>query len=97
MQKVRPLTPNTFSAEIPGSENLEVSYRITCRDFAADVPHRGYGIEAILMRNGERMDACTVDDVTCSLSKAEDIVELLLRNVVTPVTLRDVLEDIVSG
>lgn len=49
-----------------------------------------YGV-AVLDRGGER---AAVRDVTSLRERAEEVLALLARNLVTPVTLRDVVEDL---
>lgn len=49
-----------------------------------------YGV-AVLDRNG---DCARVRDVTTRRERAEQMLELLRRNLVTPVTLREVVEDL---
>lgn len=49
-----------------------------------------YGV-AVLDRDG---DCARVRDLTTRRARAEQVLELLRRNLVTPVTLRDVVEDL---
>lgn len=49
-----------------------------------------YGV-AVLDPGGDR---AAVRDVTSLRSRAEEVLTLLARNLVTPVTLRDVVEDL---
>ena len=49
-----------------------------------------YGV-AVLDRNG---DCARVRDLTTRRGRADAVLELLRRNLVTPVTLKDVVEDL---
>lgn len=41
----------------------------------------------------ERGESCTVPHITCSTSRFDELCRLVLHGQVTPVTLRDVVED----
>lgn len=56
-------------------------------------PVQAYGVAVSFVdRNGNRYEQ-QVNDICCSQTRVETLLELLARNKVTPVTLRDVVED----
>ena len=56
-------------------------------------PYDSYGVE-IRLSCGERLeDSTVVEDITCDRSEAENLIDRLRRHTVTPVTVRDVIED----
>lgn len=49
-----------------------------------------YGVKIRSRRSGE---SAQLLNITTSVSRIDELLELLMRNTVTPVTLRDVVED----
>lgn len=76
-------------------KTLELDYFMTRgtshTDGAEGVPC--FGISVSLSVDGEVSDSSTVDDVSPSEETARRILQLLAKNLVTPVSLKDVVED----
>lgn len=75
---------------------MQVRYCLTEEDYQGAAPHSGYGVRAEMYLADELIDESAVSDVTCSKNEMITIIEALSRNTVTPVTLRDVIEDYIS-
>jgi hypothetical protein len=75
---------------------IQVRYCLTEEDYQGELPHAGYGVCAKLYLADKLVDESSVSDVTCSKSEMITLIEALSRNTVTPVTLRDVIEDYIS-
>jgi hypothetical protein len=59
-----------------------------------DVPfHNAYGIEIRLCLQGKLLDINSIADITSSKEKAESLIKLFSEASVTPVALKDVIED----
>lgn len=56
-------------------------------------PYTSYGVEIRMTRSGRPEETARVEDITTSREQAEQLLHRLRRNRVTPVTLRDVIED----
>lgn len=56
-------------------------------------PYTAYGVEIRLCCAGKPEETGRVEDITTCRACAEELLEKLRRNRVTPVTLRDVIED----
>lgn len=52
-----------------------------------------YGIE-VVKRNGNEEETKTIKDLTVNKNFAEDVIEKLKNNLVTPIHLNDVLENL---
>lgn len=81
--------------ERSGSEKMEILYYLVsgpCDEDDASICQT-YGVEVRLMCGTRLVAQDTVGDITASEREAKDLLELLYRNTVTPVTLRDVIED----
>lgn len=69
---------------------IELTYSLTRGEFDDEAGKRsayGASIESSL---GDRQE---VVDITCDLGEASELFEKLIWNTVTPVTLRDIVED----
>jgi hypothetical protein len=55
-----------------------------------------YGIKAELFINSALTDSSFVSDITSSEPKCKALMEMLAKNKVTPVTLKDVIEDLIA-
>ena len=55
----------------------------------------GFACESYGVRVASKLDSDReeIPDITVSISRIDELMELLVRNEVTPVTLRDVVED----
>ena len=58
-------------------------------EFLGGISCESYGVK-VLERGGECGE---VPNITVSASRVDELIELLIRNTVTPCTLRDVVED----
>ena len=76
---------------------MNIRYYLQNGDYQGDAPHRGFGIEARLYDDGRLVDSCVVEDIAVKQAGVLELIELLSRNTVTPVTLRDVVEDYLSA
>lgn len=77
------------------SEPMEIVYFMTEETVKTDgcSPVRSYGVEAQLMQCGNVVDKCRVDDVSCNKDEVLALIGRVAANGVTPVTLRDVIDD----
>lgn len=80
----------TIVAETEGGV-LELSYTLYSMPTL-----RGTGSFGILLRNRATGESDMISDITGDLSAAVHLFEQLVRGKVTPVTLRDVVEDFVA-
>ena len=55
-----------------------------------------YGVQVTSVRE-EQSEICAVRNITTSTQRIDELMELLVRHVVTPATLRDVVEDWLSA
>lgn len=55
-----------------------------------------YGIKCELRQDGKLVDSSTVEDISPLQKNVENLILLLQRNSVTPVTLKDVIEDYIA-
>lgn len=65
-------------------------YRVQVQETAGRIFCESYGISITLRETGEQE---TVTDITVNGERIQELGELLLRNGVTPCTLRDVIND----
>jgi hypothetical protein len=93
MQQENPISVAVLNSEDTNRGCMQVNYYLKSREYKGDAPHLGYGIEARLFLDGRMVDGCTVDDVTCKQDEMLALIDLLSRNTVTPVSLKDVIED----
>lgn len=74
---------------------LKIDYFVTngttLTDGASAIP--AYGICVHLSVDGKCLDSSTIDDVSPSEETAVRMAQLFAKNLVTPVSLRDVVED----
>lgn len=57
-----------------------------------------YGIEVIkttIRNNNKETEKLRVDNISCSKEKARNILKILVQNNVTPISLKDVIEDLI--
>lgn len=78
---------------------LQVEYFVTGGYCETDGAQRNsvFGISAQLSIDGKCSDKVTVADVSPSREIALRITQLLARNLVTPITLKDVIEDCLAA
>ena len=62
-------------------DQMEVSGGFACES---------YGVKVAALNGGETV---SLPNITVSISRIDELMGLLIRNLVTPVTLRDVVED----
>lgn len=67
--------------------------RCTC-DVA---PVQAYGVAISFHGKGGTTCSAQVDDISCSQTQVENLLRLLVKNMVTPVTLHDVVEDYLAS
>lgn len=79
-----------------GFSNNELHYYITSKfsDQEDISPLRTYGVEIKLYSDNSIIGQARIDDVTSSENKAEKLIEFLSKNCVTPINLREVVEDL---
>lgn len=93
MQQENPVSIVVLNSEETDKGRMHVSYYLRSSEYAGEDPHEGFGVEARLYQGNRLIDESTVEDVTCSKDKLMALIETLSRNTVTPVTLKDVIED----
>lgn len=60
-------------------------------------PVQTYGIAVSFQATGGDAESAQVDDISCSQMQVEDLLHLLVKHTVTPVALRDVVEDYLAS
>lgn len=60
-------------------------------------PVQTYGVAVSFQATGGNAESTQVEDIGCSQTQVEDLLRLLMKNAVTPVTLRDVVEDYLAS
>jgi hypothetical protein len=76
----------------PETAGYEIRYYLREEKCGED-GHTGYGVTAELCRNGKVVSRADVSDVTIDKMKMLELIVMLSRNSVTPITLTDVIED----
>ena len=92
-----PILVAALQANQSNGDNFQISYFLRSVDYSGDAPHTGFGIEARLYSGDKLIDEAAVNDVTCSQDEAIAMIGILSKNTVTPVTLKDVIEDYISA
>lgn len=84
------LQPETCETDL-----MQIDYYLTSQICASDgaTPTVVYGIESESIRNGRQGSRATTLDISPNQNEVESIIEKFSRNTVTPITLRDVVED----
>lgn len=60
-------------------------------------PVQTYGVAVSFHATGGDVNSAQVDDISCSQKQVEDLLQSLMKNTVTPVSLRDVVEDYLAS
>lgn len=89
MKKVQIVYKRNAIAQSGAPLNLE--YLLTCRELPDSVPEYGVGIRVLTPDSCE--EDC-VDGITPRRERAMELLRLLADGTVTPVTLRDILQDV---
>lgn len=89
MKKVQIVYKRNAIAQSGAPLNLE--YLLTCRELPDSVPEYGVGIRVLTPDSCE--EDCA-DGVTPRRGRAMELLRLLADGTVTPVTLRDILQDV---
>lgn len=88
---------NPVSVTFPlKEETMQIRYYLRCCPCNADTARKAYGVTAELLRGEEVVDEETVDDISCDREGVLALIAKLARCSVTPVTLRDVVEDSIA-
>jgi orotate phosphoribosyltransferase-like protein len=88
---------NSINLTSEDQRSLKVEYFVTncvCQTIGED-QYPTYGILAKLSVDDKFEESSRIDDVSSSGEFVRKVIETLARNGVTPVTLKDVVEDIV--
>lgn len=97
MSHEKPEISKSFSVD--GSRNFKVDYYVTdsiCQSDGADEV-TVYGLRLDLFIDGKLADTSKVDDVSPSKETVVEMARLFARNLVTPASLKDVVEDSISA
>lgn len=89
MKKVQIVYKRNAIAQSGAPLNLE--YLLTCRELPDSVPEYGVGIRVLTPDSCE--EDC-VDGITPRRERAMELLRLLADGTATPVTLRDILQDV---
>ena len=89
MKKVQIVYKRNAIAQSGAPLNLE--YLLTCRELPDSVPEYGVGIRVLTPDSCE--EDCA-DGITPRRERAMELLQLLADGTVTPVTLRDILQDV---
>lgn len=86
--------PMTATIAETGTE-LKLTYSLIIGRYGGGEipPYTAYGVEIRLCCEGKPEETARVEDITTYRARAEELLEKLRRNQVTPVTLRDVIQD----
>ena len=97
MEVNEPVISETTSDEF--GRSLKLDYFVTNGISLTDgvQGNTSFGISVRLCVDGESPECTTIEDVTPSKEAVMRIIQLLAKNFVTPVTLRDVVEDCVAA
>lgn len=78
--------------------DYEIQYYLTndAYQYPDVVSRDGYGIEIRLCLHEKLIDRICVDDITTSKENAEKLIRVLSLHEVTPITLKDILEDMLG-
>ena len=89
---MRELLVDTCETEISAGQVGQYCYYILVDEMevAEGFSCESYGVKVADLARGE---AESVPNITVSVSRIDELIDLLIRNLVTPVTLRDVVED----
>lgn len=60
-------------------------------------PVQTYGVAVSFQSAGGNTEAAQIEDIGCSQTQVEDLLQLLMKNTVTPITLHDVVEDYLAS
>lgn len=97
MSNEKPVISKSFSDE--QGRTLRVDYFLTSgacmTDGAEAVPV--YGLRADLYVNGQYAESTKVDDISPLREKAAEMAKLFAENQVTPVSLKDLVEDCIAA
>jgi hypothetical protein len=96
MQQENPISIAVLNPEDVKKNRMHVNYYLQSSTYAGEAPHEGFGIKAQLYHENRLIDESTIEDVTSSKDELMELIETLSRNTVTPVTLKDVIEDYIS-
>ena len=89
MRKVQIVYKRTAIAQ--SGVTLSLEYLLTCRELPDSVPEYGVGIRILTP------DSCAedcADGITPRRERAMELLRLLADGIATPVTLRDILQDV---
>lgn len=89
---MRELLVETKSEEDAQGEACECSYYVLVDEMevAGGFACESYGVKVALAGGGQEV---SIPNITTSVTRIDELMELLTRNFVTPATLRDVIED----
>ncbi|HEX2938622.1 MAG TPA: DUF6514 family protein [Ruminiclostridium sp.] len=97
MREEKPAISKSFSDQ--SNRELKVDYYVTngkCRSDGADEVST-YGLKLDLYVNGKISDTVEVDDISISKEEVINLAIKFANNLVTPVSLKDVIEDCVAA
>lgn len=86
---MREITVGKNTIVVEGRE-LTCKYFILVEETGGRFPCESYGIKILL---DAQKESAEIHDISLSVERINDLAELLCRNSVTPVALRDVVED----
>ncbi len=76
--------------------DLELEYYLTESSCCENDECVVFGIEIVKKHSGEICERVRFPDVFCTRERTNDLIELLARNTVTPVSLASILDDILA-
>lgn len=79
-----------------GEKSMELEYYLTESSSAEDDECVFYGVEIVKKHFGEVSERVMFRDIFNSREKTSDLIELLARNTVTPMSLATILDDILA-
>ena len=87
---MRELLVDSCGTEEEDSSDYEYYILIDQMEVSGGFACESYGVKVVCRRDGDLEE---IPNITTSISRIDELMDLLVRNLVTPVTLRDVVED----
>lgn len=85
--------------EVDTDYPIELQYYLLESEISIEEELKGiktYGVGIIKKTQKECSEAKFVEDLSCCLASTKEVLNLLIRNLVTPISLHNVLEDIIG-
>lgn len=92
------MEPFQETAEVSdGMYRVGTAYYTLTAGFCRAAAVESYGVSVTLHRTDGANESCTIEDICCAPERVRALLCLLCRHTVTPVTVRDVVEDYLAS